>query len=347
MQHWLEHWLEIIVAPFVRENTLAGYSVAVRVHLIPGVGAHRLDRLQPEHLERLYARMMREGSAAGTAHQAHRTIRTALNEAVRRGHIARNPAILAKAPRLMEEEIEPYSIEEVKLIMTAALRRRNAARWAVALALGLRQGEALGLRWSDLDLDQGTLAVRRGRQRPRYAHGCGGTCDTHKAGYCPQRQALRSDTAETKSRNGRRGIGLPAQLVALLRMHREEQDGEREAAGQLWQEGGWVFADLFGRPLNPSTDYHEWKKLLRAAGVREGRLHDARHTAATVLLVLGVPERAVMGLMGWSNSAMAARYQHITETVRRDVAQRIDGLLWEPREQRLMDRSESDHEDTK
>lgn len=81
-------------------------------------------------------------------------------------------------------------------------------------------------------------------------------------------------------------------------------------------------------PLNPNTDYREWKSLLKAAGVRDGRLHDARHSAATVLLLLGVPERAAMGIMGWSTTAMAARYQHITDPIRREVARRVDGLLW-------------------
>jgi integrase len=116
--------------------------------------------------------------------------------------------------------------------------------------------------------------------------------------------------------------------VALLRKHHKRQDYERATAGQLRQEGGWVFADPIGNPLNPSTDYHEWKRLLKAADVRDGRLHDARHTAATVLLVLGVPERAVMDLMGWANTAMASRYQHVTAPVLRDVAERIGGLLW-------------------
>ncbi|WP_272948973.1 tyrosine-type recombinase/integrase [Kribbella soli] len=78
--------------------------------------------------------------------------------------------------------------------------------------------------------------------------------------------------------------------------------------------------------MNPNTDYHQWKALLSAAGVRDGRLHDARHAAATVPLLLGVPERAVMGIMGWPTTAMAARYQHITEAVRRDVADRVGGL---------------------
>jgi hypothetical protein len=193
---WLTYWVEHIAAPAVRENTLAGYRVAINSHLIPGVGAHRLDRLEPEHLERLYARMVAGGRSPGTAHQAHRTIRTALGEAERRGRITQNPAKLAKAPRLADHDIEPYSIEEVRALLRTAARRRNSARWAIALSLGLRQGEVLGLRWSDVDLDTGTLWVRRGRLRPRYEHGCGGVCGK-SAGYCPQRRQVRSETDET------------------------------------------------------------------------------------------------------------------------------------------------------
>ena len=160
------------------------------------------------------------------------------------------------------------------------------------------------------------------------AQGCGGTCGQRHGGYCSRRVAERPDTDETKSRAGKRSIGLPDQLVALLRAHAAEQAREREAAGSLWQDDGWHFAGLVGQLLNPRTDYSEWKRLLTAAGVRDGRLHDARHTAATVLLILGVPERAVMSLMGSSNTAMASKYQHLTASIRRDVATQVDGLLW-------------------
>jgi integrase len=115
----------------------------------------------------------------------------------------------------------------------------------------------------------------------------------------------------------------------LLRQHESDQALEREHAAQLWHEGGWLFATPTGEPVNPRTDYTEWKRVLIAAGVRKGRLHDARHTAATVLLVLGVPDRVVMDIMGWSNAAMAKRYQHLTTNVREDVASRLDGLIWE------------------
>ncbi|MEU6611197.1 tyrosine-type recombinase/integrase [Streptomyces shenzhenensis] len=329
VETWLTHWVDTIAPLAVNENTMVGYGVAVRKHLIPALGAHRLDKLGPEHIERFYGKMQADGRRAGTIHQIHRTFRTALNEAVRRGHLTRNPVQLAKAPRVSEEEIEPYTVDEVKRLLRAADDRRNSARWAVALALGLRQGEALGLKWADADMERGVLMVRRSRRRPRYAHGCGDTCG-RKAGYCPQRQRTNPETADTKSRAGRRAVGLPAQLVDLLRTHRVKQEAERVGAGDKWTDQGWLFATPDGRGTPPRTDYDDWKELLADAKVRDGRLHDARHTAATVLLILGVSERAVMGLMGWSTTAMAARYQHMVDSVRKDVARQVDGLIWKP-----------------
>lgn len=335
VEGWLEHWIEHIAAPDLRLTSLAAYRTAVRKHLIPAVGGQRLDRLEPEHLERLYRRMIDNGAKPATAHQVHRTIRTALAEAQRRGHIGRNVATLARPPRVEVEEIEPYSVEEVRAILLTAASRPNHARWAIALALGLRQGEVLGLRWSDVDLDRGLLTVRKSRRRPIYRHGCGGTCGKHP-GWCPERVVTNGEIGDTKSRAGRRVIGLPAPLVDLLREHLAEQAGHRDQAGSLWRDTGYVFASATGEPLLPNSDYHRWKALVKAAGVREARLHDARHTAATVLLVLDVPERTVMGIMGWSSTAMAARYQHVTDPIRLTVAKQVGGLLWtdpnDPRE---------------
>ena len=123
-------------------------------------------------------------------------------------------------------------------------------------------------------------------------------------------------------------VGLPAAIGEVLRAHEIEHEQWREAVRQLWQDCDSVLTSPVGAPLNPSSDYHRWKALLKEAGVRDGRLHDARHTAATVLLVLGVPERTVMGIMGWSSTAMAARYQHVTDPIRRQVADQVGGLLW-------------------
>ncbi|RZU29872.1 site-specific recombinase XerD [Streptomyces sp. BK022] len=327
---WLTHWVENIAAVHVSENTIDGYRVAVYHHLIPGLGAHRLEKLQPEHLERFYKKMQENGSAAGTAHQAHRTARTALNEAVRRQHLTSNPASIAKAPKIEEEEVEPYTVEEVQSLLAEAVKHRNTARWVIALALGLRQGEVLGMQWDDVDFELGVIRVRRGRLRPRYKHGCGDRCG-RKPGYCPQKINTRRETKSAKSRAGQRPIGVPDELLQLLRQHKQEQARERTVARDLWTEKGYVFTSPTGEPLNPNTDYHKWKELLKAAGVRDARLHDARHTAATVLLILGVADAVVDAVMGWGpgkSARMRRRYQHLTSRVLKDTADKIGGLLW-------------------
>lgn len=327
VEKWLVHWLEEVARPSIRESSYQAYKIAVEKHLVPIIGGQRLDRLEPEHLEAVYRRMLDHGSKPGTAHQVHRTVRTALGEAHRRGHLARNPAQLARPPRVRAELVEPFSVDEVHRLLAEARQRRNGARWAVALALGLRQGEALALSWSDVDLEVGNLRVRSTRLRPVYEHGCGGGCGK-TPGFCLQRRQRNGVTGPTKSAAGNRLVGLPRELVCLLEEHRRQQNSERIHAGSLWTEGDWVFASVTGAPLSPSSDYYEWKALLDRAGVRRARLHDARHTAATVLLVLGVPERTVMSVMGWSSTAMAARYQHVTDPIRREVANRVGGLLF-------------------
>jgi integrase len=196
--------------------------------------------------------------------------------------------------------------------------------------VGLRQGEALGLKWEDLHLDEGYIRTRKNRLRPRYAHGCGGDCG-RTPGYCKQRQQTRRETKPTKSRAGRRTIVLPEQLVKLLRKHKEAQDRQRAKAGEQWIDKGYVFASATGEPLIPNTDYHRWKALLADAGVREGRLHDARHTAGTVLLLLGVPDRIVDAIMGWEpggSARMRARYMHVTDPMLRSVAKQVGETLW-------------------
>jgi integrase len=358
VEKWLTHWLENIAKPSVRYKTYVGYRTAVSRHLIPGIGAHRLDRLEPEHLEKLYARIQASGLKAGTAHQVHRTARTALGEAFKRRRIQRNPAELAKPPRVEEEEVEPFEAEDIDRLLRAALAKRNGVRFVVALALGIRQGEALGLKWRRLDEETKTLQIRKALQRRTWQHGCDNAhacgakfhktkpckvgCKRHQracpppcppgcnghARWCPQRQGGGLVEVDVKSKAGRRGIALPDELFALIMAHRKMQECEREHAGSEWHEGGWMFAQPNGKPIDPRRDQYEWKALLAEAGVREARLHDARHTAATVLLLLGVRGRAVMDVMGWSNSAMLKRYVHVTARLRRDIADLLNNYFW-------------------
>lgn len=132
---------------------------------------------------------------------------------------------------------------------------------------------------------------------------------------------------EPKSRAGRRVVNVPRPLREALVAHQEQQDKECDHAGDLWQEGGWVFTQPTGKPLDPRADYEEWGALLKAAVVRPARLHDARHTAATMLLVLKVPPRAVMDVTGWAEASMTSRYQHVPDELRQGIAKRVGGLL--------------------
>jgi integrase len=156
-------------------------------------------------------------------------------------------------------------------------------------------------------------------------------CTSH-ARWCPDRRDGGLVEVEVKSHAGRRGLALPDQLFKLIIEHRELQAREREHAGTEWHDSGWMFAQPNGQPIDPRRDYFAWKALLKEAGVRDARLHDARHTAATTLLLLGVPERAVMDVMGWSNSVMVQRYAHVTARFRRDIADRLNSFFWSANE---------------
>ena len=186
----------------------------------------------------------------------------------------------------------------------------------IALALGIRQGEALGLKWPRLDEETKTLQIRKGLQRRTWEHGCDNPhacgakyhktkpckagCKRHQrpcpppcppdctshARCCPQRHGGGLVEVDVKSKAGHRGIALPDELFALIMAHCKMQEREREHAGSEWREGGWMFAQTNGKPIDPRRDQYQWKALLAEAGVREARLHDARHTAATVLLLL-------------------------------------------------------------
>jgi len=351
---WLNHWLDTIAASSVRYKTLTYYRTAITKYLIPGIGAHKIDRLEPEHIEKLYARLRKDGAQPATMQQIHRTLRAAFNEAQRRQRIERNPMAVVKSPPTVDKEINPFSATEAQAILAAAVHRRNSARWAVALSLGLRQGEALGLQWPDIDISWqhgcsahtpcgaptmedcpakqpiGSLTVRRALQRQSWQHGCDSSkpCGRKRGADCPARHSGGLVIVEPKSQAGRRVISLPTPLVWALLAHRERQIAERKLAAEAWHEGGWLFTQPNGRPIDPRADNREWKALLSAAGVREARLHDARHTAATMLLVLNIPSRIVMDLMGWSQLSMTQRYQHVPEQLRRDVADKLGQLLW-------------------
>lgn len=326
---WLETWARG-QAVRVAESTMSGYKDDLR-HVAKSIGTIRLDKVSADDVERLYKDMLDAGLAPGTVLHAKRTLSAALQTAVDRGRMNRNPVRLAVAPKDRPPEIEPLNKSDVRKLLHEASGKRNGARWFIALALGLRQGEALGLQWGDLDFETATLEIKRQLRRVVWKHGCMDPPRCTKRGCdCPQGFGGGLILSEPKSKAGKRTIALPGPVVAALRIHRAAQVAERLQAGELWDQGqpGWIFASEVGKPLDPRRDLTRWKALLRDAKIPEARLHDARHTAATLLLVAGVADRTVMDQMGWTSAALLSRYSHVVDEVKRAAAESMSGVLW-------------------
>ncbi len=212
VEAWLDHWLPNIAARRVRERTLESYESMIRMHITPHIGGQRLDRLQPEHLEQLYNLLLEQGLSPTTVLRVHRIISRALKVAMQRQRIHRNVATLVDPPaQRMSEVATALTLEEATAVLHTAQSQRNAARWTVALALGLRQSEALALQWKDIDLLNGTLTVRRTLHRVKG-------------------KGLVYEPPKTK--RSMRTLALPVPLVRALHEHKARQTGERMLAGQ-------------------------------------------------------------------------------------------------------------------
>jgi integrase len=331
---WLAHWLDAVLPMTARWKTRSTYRSLMRVHVLPVLGHWSLSELRPELFEEHYRRMMRDGHSSHVIRAVHRVLRSSLNEAVRRRRLTTNPLQVARPPRAVQVEVEPLTVEECQRVLIAAQATMHPARWSLALSLGLRQGEALGLFWSDLDLDDGVLRVRRAVQRHTWEHGCSAvnaapSCGSLRGRECDRRVGGLV-LVEPKTKASRRTIVLPQPVIDQLRAHRASLIRRRLAAGSRWDSThDLVFPASFGGLVDPARDNAEWNRLIAQAGVRAVRLHDARHTAATLLLLQDVDIRTVMSIMGWTEMATAQRYTHAVDALRRQAARRIGALLWE------------------
>lgn len=315
VEKWMTYWLETIVPTKNRPNTQRTYRTYVTRYIVPLLGHHRLDRLTPEHIEAAWQRLTTTGCpgkdnakplSTTSAHQAHVILSRALKVAMARGYVTRNAAAYGDAPPVRNQPIEVLDKAQADAVVTVARGKRNGARYTVAFSIGLRQGEALALRWSDVDLERGILTVRHSLTRVK------------GAGLV---------LGPTKS-NRERHIALPGPLLAELKAHRTAQNAERLAAGSWWVDGDYVFAKPDGRPYDGKDDWRTWTALLDEAGVPHVRLHAARHTAATMLLALGVPVKVASEILGHTKSSITEGYQHRVDDLHTETADKLAAAWW-------------------
>jgi integrase len=375
LAEWMGEYLDVLCERLVLSEkmaprTLSDYRSKTRNWINPLLGKHRLDRLTPEHLDAAYAVMLRRGLSPSTVLKVHRILSRALRTAMRRGRILGNVATLLDAPSVASHEIEPLTRAEARRILNVASSKRNGARWSVALALGIRQGEALGLRWSYVDLETGVIRAWFQIQRVPWRHGCN---DPHACGERWHRRPCKKDCKQHRhlptcepdcTRNGhicykrpcpvdcgahadkcprRAGGGVvfrqrkgkskltlqcPPPVLDLLREHRKRQAAERLRAGDAWTDHDLVFTTRHGGPIERTEDWRSWKNILRQAGVRDARVHDARHTAATLLIAQGVHIRVVQEVLGHTRVTTTERYTHVATLQMKDASERMSEALW-------------------
>jgi len=303
---FLDQWLIESVRPRVRPLTYASYTLNVRKHLDPDLGHIRLDQLRPDHLQKLMNSKLLDGLSPKTVRYIRQVLSNALNQAIRWNLISRNIATLVSPPRVQRFETSPFNEGEARQFLRSVSGHRLAALFTLGLALGLRQSEALGLRWTDIDLEAGVLTIR----------------------YQLMRVSGQWQLAEPKTKSSRRTLALPRIVIEALKDRRRSQEQERETAGARWTESPLVFTTSRGTPLHSSDVVVSFHKALAAAGLKRRRFHDLRHSCATLHLVQAISPRVVMEILGHSEIAVTMEtYTHVPNALKRQAADRIDELL--------------------
>lgn len=357
VEQFLTRWLQDVALSRVRPRTYASYEATISRHIRPYLGKERLVQLTPQQIQSWLSVLERAGVTATSRRYARVVLRNALNTALRWRLLSRNPATLVDVPRATSREIQPLDGDQARQLLTAAKGSELEAFVALGLSCGLRRGEILALKWTDVDLEAATVHVKGAIQRfggdpaarrPLLSERkrlkkalvdaqAGGSSVEAQTQILQQLRKLREaltavktslQVVEPKSTRSHRKIALPNVAVTALRAHRVRQLERRLAAGSAWTEQGFVFTTGIGTPIEPRRVTRDFKVLLKGAGLPAIRLHDLRHSCATLLLAEGVNPRVVMETLGHSQISLTLNtYSHVLPAVRRDAAQRMDAVL--------------------
>jgi integrase len=306
---WLRYWRDEIASEKIRPSTMAGYNTYIEQHIIPRIGQHRLDRLEPSHVRRLYSDMRKpcpepdlagncphkpsHGRAEASIRQCHAILSRALKVAEREGKVARNVATLVDPPDTHKNPRTPLTVSQARLVLKAAEGDAFESRWYAALWLGMRQGECLGLPWANVNLDEGWILVDQALQRVK---------------------GKGLVLVPPKSRASIRRIPLPPMVLSRLKVHWAKHVSSGRTSELVWNNDG--------KPIDPAKDYKRWGSLLEKAGVPYVALHAARNTTGSLLMAAGVPDKVASEILGHSSVQITqGHYQ------RGDIEQRTKAML--------------------
>ena len=304
---WLDYWYETHCKPNIRTSTQSGYEDRIRLHIKPELGKIPLNRLTQNELQQFYARLKKSGRKTRTEYygeglsdrmvrMCHATCRSALQRAVQDGLIRTNPAEGCKLPPKKAREMQVLARDELQRFLIQAKAEGYYELFLLDLATGLRRGELLGLKWSDINFESRTLEVKRQIQRVN---------------------GMIQETA-LKTHNVYRKILLPSETVEILKQYKAGQTIESE----------YVFPSPTGGIMEPDCARKMLKRVLQRAGLDEMRFHDLRHTFATLALQNGVDVKTLSGILGhYSAGFTLDTYAHVTAQMQEDAAKKVGGFL--------------------
>lgn len=314
LTEYLKLWLQNYAWTNLSPKTAEGYEHIIHRHIIPSLGKIIMTQLKPEHLQNYYYEKLNKGrcdSKGGlspkTVRHHHVTLHNALQTAVKWGLILNNPADAATAPRIQRQEIQTWNEDEINKFLNSIKDSEYHPIFYLALFTGMRRSELLALRWSDIDFNYSQIYVSRSLHHLRNGN-----------------IVIR----QPKTSSSNRTIALSQSALTMLEDHRNKQEGFHLLAGEPLSEDSLVFCHIDGSPLLPDTITHAWIKLVRRSGLKNIRLHDARHSHASLMLKLGIHPKIVQERLGHSSIQVTLdTYSHVAPGLQEAAAKRFDEML--------------------
>jgi integrase len=304
---YLEDWIENVHKDELRISTYVKYKKLIK-YIVAELGNVWLQKLTPEQVRRFYTRLGKKkedggrGLSSKTIHEVHGVLHLALENAVRWSYVSRNVCDLVKPPRIVSREPTPLTLEQAQALLETVREHRLEVLLAVAVVTGMRRGELVALRWSNIDFKRKTLLV------------------LHTVDYIPKYGYVET---EPKTKAGKRLVKLPDFLLDMLKQHRAKLLEQQLKKGVAWENRDLVFPDLRGGYFNPGYLDKVFAKLLREAGVPHMPFHDLRHSAATILLSMGVNIKVIQQLLGHSDIAITLRiYGHLLPSMQDEAVEK-------------------------
>ncbi|MFC1861257.1 tyrosine-type recombinase/integrase [Chloroflexota bacterium] len=311
---WMIQWLDSYVNTNTTKRTYDSYREAINRHIIPGLGSIILSELTPLHVQKFYSDKLTKGridKKGGLSPKSvlyyHHILSKALDYSVKMGVVVRNVASAVDPPRVPRIIMNTLNSQEVPIFLNTARETPYYEFFATLLYTGLRRGELLALRWRNLDLKNAYLMV------VETAH------------------ILRNgeyEIKEPKTSHSWRTVTIPPSLVELLELHKADQELLRIQMGVSMNSDDFVFIGLNGRPLNPDTVTHAFAKVVKKAGLKSIRMHDLRHTHATLMLMAGIHPKIVSERLGHTSISVTLDiYSHVLQGLQEAAAEKFDRIF--------------------